>query len=484
MRNAGPDWKIGDYRRSRAAPQDGASPGRARPGERSYGRSYGRRRQARTRTSIGSALLLLVLSPLVIAGMLLSSRSRAQGLTLLAALAVAVVVLPLTAYLGIGLVRSFGASLTPQAQPAATPAPASTPEPCRFVAGFAALRDLVPEVTGECLEWEQVDPVSGDTSQRTTTGLMAWRKVDNATGFTDGQGTWLNGPNGLVYRPNTIRFPWEANPTSLPVVAEHHPSIGSPGAILPAQRVITYYGNPLSPAMGVLGQRNPDQMLAALEGQAQQYAAADPTTPVKLALHLVSAVATDTPGPDGMYRRRSSAEEIERLAQLAESKGHLLILDIQPGRSAVRTEVEAILPYLERPYVHLALDPEWAMLEGQVPGRTYGTMDAVAVNEVVQMLARLVSRHKLPPKILIVHRFRDDMLTNYRAIRPDPRVQVVIAMDGVGAQLVKTDVYRRMVKEQPVQFAGLKIFYTQDIVPYTPRQALNLDPKPHVIIYQ
>jgi hypothetical protein len=447
---------------------------------------YGRQRRAQSRTSVGSALLLIVLSPLVIAGMLLSSRSRSQGLAVIAALLAGTAVVPLVAFAGFGLARSAArvAAQGPLAAPAPPPPALPTPAPCRFTAGFAALRDLLPEVVGECLEWEQVDPITGDTSQRTTTGLMAWTKLDNATAFTDGSGAWVNGPNGLAYRPNSVRFPWENNPSGLPTVPEHSPTIGAPGAILPGQRVITFYGNPQTPGMGVLGQRTPEQMLAALDQQAQQYVAADPSTPVKLALHLVSTITTDTPGPDGMYRRRSSAEEIERVAQWAESRGHLLILDIQPGRSPFRTEVEAILPYLERPYVHLALDPEWAMREGELPGRTFGTMDAAAVNEAVQMLARLVSRHKLPPKLLLIHRFRDDMLTNSKLIKPDPRVQVVIVMDGVGGQLVKTDVYRQVVKEQPVQFAGVKIFYTQDIIPFTPRQALNLDPKPHLIIYQ
>jgi hypothetical protein len=431
-------------------------------------------------------LLLVALSPLLIAGMLRSPASRSRGLALLGGTLAAAILLPLLTITAYNATRSVATHITAQGigSTEAPPAVPPTPAPCRFVAGFAALREMVPEVVGECLEWERADPLTGDTQQRTTTGLLAWRKADNATAFTDGQGTWLNGPNGLAYRPNSHRFPWESNPTAMPVVAEHHPSIGAPGALLPANRIVTYYGNPLSPAMGILGQRNSQQMLTALEQQAQQYSAVDPTTPVKMALHLVSTVATDTPGPDGMYRRRASAEEIERVAQWAESKGHLLILDIQPGRSPVRTEVEAMLPYLERPYVHLALDPEWAMPEGQVPGRTFGTMDAAAVNEAVQMLARLVSRHKLPPKLLIVHRFRDDMLTNHRQIKPDPRVQVVIAMDGVGSQFAKNDVYRQLIKEQAVQFAGLKIFYTQDIAPYTPRQALNLDPKPHVVIYQ
>jgi hypothetical protein len=268
------------------------------------------------------------------------------------------------------------------------------------------------------------------------------------------------------------------------VAAERDPSNALPDALLPANRIVTYYGHPYAPAMGVLGQRTPDEMLAALDREAQRYVAADPATPVRQALHLVATVATASPGPDGMYRRRAEAEEIERVAQWAESRGHLLILDIQPGLAPWGAEVDALLPYLSRPYVHLALDPEWAMPPGQVPGRTFGTMDATAVNETVQTLARLVSRNRLPPKLLIVHRFRDDMLTNSRQIRPDPRVQVVIAMDGVGSQGAKADVYRQVVRDQPVQFGGLKIFYTQDINPFTPRQAVGLLPVPYVVIFQ
>jgi hypothetical protein len=236
--------------------------------------------------------------------------------------------------------------------------------------------------------------------------------------------------------------------------------------------------------MGVLGQRAPDQMLAALDKQAQQYAVADPKTPVMPALHLVATIATDTPGPDGLYRRRSTPDEIERVAQWAESKGWLLILDIQPGRSSFAAEVEALLPYLTRPYVHLALDPEWAMGPNQVPGTVFGTMDAAAVNETIRSLAQLVTRHRLPPKLLIVHRFRDDMLTNSQQIKTDPRVQVVVMMDGVGGQFVKSDVYRQVVHDQPVQYAGFKIFYTQDINPFTPRQVVDFDPVPYVVAYQ
>ena len=80
---------------------------------------------------------------------------------------------------------------------------------CQFVLGFATLRDLIGhEIVGECLENEH-HGANGDALQRTSGGLLVWRKADNWTAFTDGYRTWINGPNGLVQRHNTERFDWE-----------------------------------------------------------------------------------------------------------------------------------------------------------------------------------------------------------------------------------------------------------------------------------
>ena len=82
---------------------------------------------------------------------------------------------------------------------------------CEFRLGFKTLRDLIGhDIVGECLESEHYNAI-GDSNQRTTGGLMAWRKADNWTAFTDGYRTWINGPNGLVQRLNTERFEWEAD---------------------------------------------------------------------------------------------------------------------------------------------------------------------------------------------------------------------------------------------------------------------------------
>src|SRR3712207_4849506 len=68
---------------------------------------------------------------------------------------------------------------------------------CEFRGGFKALRELIPKIVGDCLEDERHDPINGNALQSTTTGLLVWRKVDNWTAFTDGQTTWINGPQGL-----------------------------------------------------------------------------------------------------------------------------------------------------------------------------------------------------------------------------------------------------------------------------------------------
>lgn len=96
---------------------------------------------------------------------------------------------------------------------------------CQFVLGFATLDGMIPRIVGHCVDNEGHNPVNGDGLQHTITpqggpGLLAWRKADNWTAFTDGFHTWVNGPDGLEYRLNSQRFAWEANSANLPIVAD------------------------------------------------------------------------------------------------------------------------------------------------------------------------------------------------------------------------------------------------------------------------
>src|SRR5438270_8113266 len=49
-----------------------------------------------------------------------------------------------------------------------------------------------------------------------------------------------------------------------------------PGSILPAQRIVAFYGNPLSRRMGVLAEKPLDSMLTRLDREVAAWNAADP----------------------------------------------------------------------------------------------------------------------------------------------------------------------------------------------------------------
>jgi hypothetical protein len=254
--------------------------------------------------------------------------------------------------------------------------------------------------------------------------------------------------------------------------------------LLPHHRLVVFYGNPLADNMGVLGEGLPEAMLDRLARQAAEYAVLDPSRPIRPALDLITPVAQEHPGEDGTYRARMTTAVIDRVAAWAERHSFLLFLDVQIGRSTVEEELYPLRPYLMRPYVHLALDPEFAMPPGEVPGETIGTMDAAQVNTAIRALSTIVAEENLPPKVLIVHRFLESMLTNEQAIVHDPRVQVVIDMDGFGNPYVKTAKYDEFLGGSRARYAAIKLFYQHDVPLMSPADVLGLTPTPDVVIYQ
>src|SRR5947207_3808890 len=217
------------------------------------------------------------------------------------------------------------------------------------------------------------------------------------------------------------------------------------GAILPHRRIVAYYGNPNSRKMGVLGEYPEQQMLSMLDETVAMWRTADPSTSLIPAIHLVTVVAQGSAGPDGAYRRRENPQTIEQAYRWAQSRQGLLFVDIQAGKSTVQQELPLLLKYLERPDVHLGLDPEFYMhykREGLRPSAKVGQMMSSDVNYVIQTLDKLVAEKKLPPKILVVHRFRADMVPDPQNIKPTARVQVVMDMDGWGPPWLKFDSYR------------------------------------------
>jgi hypothetical protein len=259
-----------------------------------------------------------------------------------------------------------------------------------------------------------------------------------------------------------------------------------PGSILPAKRVLAYYGNPLSKRMGILGEFETNDMLAKLERDAAEWTRLDPAHPAQPALHLIAIVAQADAGRDGKYRLRMDSALVEKVYGWAKSRNMLMFVDVQVGLSTLQQELPWLERFLRRPEVHLGIDPEFSMKDGSRPGKRIGSYDAADVNYASRFLAELVDKYKLPPKILVVHRFTRKGVTNASSIRLDPRVQIVMHMDGFGAPWLKRDSFYSYIKKEPVQFAGWKQFTkAKNDNPPTSREAiLRLWPAPLYIQVQ
>ena len=263
-----------------------------------------------------------------------------------------------------------------------------------------------------------------------------------------------------------------------------------PGALLPFNRIIAYYGNFYSTHMGILGELPPDEMLKKLMGEVKKWQAADTTTHVIPAIHYIAVTGQGKPGKGGKYILRMPFTQIDKALELAKKINAIVFLDVQVGWSTVHTEIPMLEKYLSMPNVHLAIDPEFSMKTGRRPGTIIGTFDAADINFVTNYLAQLVKKNNLPPKILVVHRFTIGMVTNYEHIALRKEVQVVMDMDGWGFPAKKVNSYKLAVGTKPVQFTGFKLFYKNDIKtkPWNtimkPEEVLKLYPRPVYIQYQ
>jgi len=260
-------------------------------------------------------------------------------------------------------------------------------------------------------------------------------------------------------------------------------------AILPFKRIIAYYGNFYSKQMGVLGEYPEDQLLAKLASTTALWAAADPTTPTLPAIQYIAVVAQATAGKEGKYILRMPDDQIDHALELARQARGIVFLDVQVAQSTLQYELPQLEKYLKMPQVHLAIDPEFSMKHGERPGTVIGTFDAADVNYAAQYVASIVRDNHLPPKVLIVHRFTQDMVTNYKKIQPLPEVQIVVDMDGFGSKEKKRGTYSRVIYPEPVQFTGIKLFYKNDVRPpanglLTPAEVLSLTPAPVYVQYQ
>ena len=370
--------------------------------------------------------------------------------------------------------NEFNKSTSTPRAPTSTPAHVPWPRELDHTAYDRALLSLADYPDAEAFAEAAAAQAQVSTSSPTSTAPSADPIPVPFAGFPP--------PSQLIYSSSTnVTVPGKRWPAAAPY--PHG------GAILPFNRVVAYYGNFYSTRMGILGEFSSSTVLARLASTSAAWEAADPNTPVMPAIHYIAMVAQGEAGSDGMYRNVMPDAHIERAYDMTQSIDGIMFLDLQVGLSTIERELPQFQPYFTRPDVHLAIDPEFSMKQGNPPGTVIGTFDTADINFAINWLSKIVREHELPPKILVVHRFTQNMVTNYQDIRPTPEVQVVIHMDGWGARDLKRSTYRRVVEPEPVQFAGLKIFYKNDLKPpstgiFSPEEALELHPEPIYIQYQ
>lgn len=305
-------------------------------------------------------------------------------------------------------------------------------------------------------------------------------KKANTVGIASPEGTpefdsadYTNRMKALANGDTTGRWP---HPAAYPLA----------GAILPYHRIVAYYGNLYSKKMGILGEFPKEEMLNKLKGEIKKWEAADSSLPVLPSLHYVAITAQA--GGD-KKRMRMPFHQIDTIMNWAKEINALVFLDIQVGWSTLQDEIPTLEKYLSLPNVHLGIDPEFSMKFGDLPGKRIGTFDAADINYAINYLDGIAKKNNLPPKILIVHRFTQGMVTNAAQIKPLPTVQVVIDMDGWGDRILKRSTWLRYIQKEPVQFTGFKLFYKNDTKKdpngmYTPEELSKFIPKPIYIQYQ
>jgi hypothetical protein len=274
-------------------------------------------------------------------------------------------------------------------------------------------------------------------------------------------------------------------PTAAPVSPTGDPALAVTGEyLLPTYRILSFYGFPGEVNMGVLGEYDMETLLERLKAQGAEYEAID-DRPYKLAFEVIASVAQQYEGDDGDHLAYIGEDQLQEYIDFTAANDMLLILDVQFGLRTVQQEIEAMEPFLKYPHVQLALDPEFAVDEGQVPGTVIGSIDAADVLYAQQELARISSENGLPPKLLVVHQFTESSISNRETIAQIPGVQFVLEVDGFGAPDEKRATYALLTGGEAFEFHGFKLWYNgQDDPIMTPEEVLALDPQPDLIIYQ
>ena len=254
--------------------------------------------------------------------------------------------------------------------------------------------------------------------------------------------------------------------------------------LFPTHRLVGFSGAPGSQALGRLT-GDLDAAAAQLEPLAAEYAAGRRPLPV---FELIATVVHDRPGADGTYRTRVGDEVVQQYLDAARRHRALLLLNLQPGLVDFLPEVQSYERWLREPDVSVALDPEWAVEPGQVPGRAYGRTTGAELDGVAAYLSSLVAQGDLPEKPLVFHQVAPQVVEAPELLQPHPGVQLIRSVDGIGVPAEKVATWTRITTGQPPHVrGGFKLFFEEDTERgplMTSPEVLALVPQPEYVLFE
>lgn len=259
---------------------------------------------------------------------------------------------------------------------------------------------------------------------------------------------------------------------------------GSPQPYLSRFTLLSYYGTPQGPSLGILGAQPRYFTNFALRNLREEYRPYVSSEKFIIpTYHIISTVADAWPGADENYNHWLDWGIIQDWIASADEQGFAVVVDIQPGRADLNEEFERVWGLLYNPHVHLAIDPEFLMYDNEVPGQQLGQISAEQINAIQARMNGIGFEIGLN-RVLILHQFEDEMILNKEQIQNFPFVELVIDADGFGSAGTKIRDYNQYAAEPGFEYGGFKLFYDWDSPVMTPDQVMDLSPEPAVIIYQ
>ena len=247
---------------------------------------------------------------------------------------------------------------------------------------------------------------------------------------------------------------------------------------------VALYGSVGTGSLGILGESDPAGSVAEAATVASDYEEFGPT--VVPTFEIIASVASFEAGDDGDYSNEAPIAQIQPWVDAADEAGYHVVLDLQSGRQRFSSQITEFEELLLEPHVSVALDPEWRVGNDEIPkGGKVGTVSGAEVNDTVDYLDRVIRENDLPPKMLIVHQFQDQMISDKGSIRGTENVQIVIHMDGFGPLRLKRETYARVTSDLPPDaVVGWKNFYDEDEPTPTPQETMENDPVPMFVSFQ